>query len=321
MTSKSPNPRRGILATVLLGALLAAYLAGAYSGVKKIWPVEALHGLRTMIFPDPPVAVTKPSDPRFASFDPLGRLSGYPGKVEVACPVQTGRTAVLLIIGQSNSANHGGQRYAPPHGGKVVNFFDGRCYIAASPLLGASGIEGEPWTLLGSRLVAAGLADHVVLIPAGIKSTPVRRWQDGADLNLMLRSVLNDAKARFRITGIIWHQGESDFIEKTPPDTYMAMVASLVDSIRRQGVDAPFFRSVATRCGIDPGWTWTPDNPIAIAQKSLRDEARNIRPGIDTDALLDSADRYDDCHFSGSALEKSAEAWSRILFESAPPAR
>ena len=39
----------------------------------------------------------------------------------------------------------------------VVNFFEGKCYRAQSPLLGATAEEGEFLTLLGDRLVADGV--------------------------------------------------------------------------------------------------------------------------------------------------------------------
>ena len=48
--------------------------------------------------------------------DSIHRLIRYPGKQAVPCPAQTERTWVLFISGQSNSANHAGQRHAHPAG-------------------------------------------------------------------------------------------------------------------------------------------------------------------------------------------------------------
>ena len=39
--------------------------------------------------------------------------------------MQTDRTAVLLVLGQSNAANYGGQRFASKHGGKIVTRDEG----------------------------------------------------------------------------------------------------------------------------------------------------------------------------------------------------
>jgi hypothetical protein len=91
------------------------------------------------------------------SFDQAGRLVSDDEKKAVICPQQTDHTAVLLLIGQSNAGNHAGQRFGSEHGETLVNFFDGQCYVAASPLLGADGTSGEYWTELGNFCL---IADH-----------------------------------------------------------------------------------------------------------------------------------------------------------------
>ena len=142
--------------------------------------------------------------------DEYGRLVAFPGKQQVDCPAQTPRTAVLLVFGQSNSANYQGQRFRAVDR-RVVNFFGGRCYLAESPLLGASGEYGKSWTLLGNKLVAAGLFDQVIVIPAGIGATLISRWAAGGDLNGMLVDAIKEAEPFYKITHVLWHQGENDF--------------------------------------------------------------------------------------------------------------
>lgn len=244
-----------------------------------------------------------------AAFDPLGRLTSYPGKKEVACPAQDRNTAVLLLIGQSNAANFAEQKHRSAFGDKVLNFFDGRCYVAESPLLGTSGSAGESWTLLGNKLVAAGLFGSVILISAGVSGTPISRWQKGGDLNPMLMSVLGAARNRYRITHILWHQGEVDFILKTGEDDYRKMFASLVSGIRERGIDAPMFASVATRCAPQ----WSADNPVARAQKTLPSLERQVYSGVDTDDLVTEQDRHDTCHFGATGQEKFAQAWLEAI--------
>ena len=96
----------------------------------------------------------------------------------VQVSAQTPRTAVLYILGQSNSSNHGGQKYQGMDD-RVVNYFDGACYRAASPLLGAEGTFGEAWTLLGNKLVAGGKFDQVIIVPSGIGLTGIAYWARG----------------------------------------------------------------------------------------------------------------------------------------------
>jgi hypothetical protein len=203
--------------------------------------------------------------------DGYGRLVAFPGKQRVDCPTQTPRTAVLLVLGQSDSANYQGQRFRAIDR-RVVNFFGGKCFVAESPLLGASGEFGESWTLLGNRLVAAGLFDQVVLIPAGIGATLIRRWAAGGDLNAMLVEAINEVEPIHKITHVLWHQGESDFAKATPEATYFSAFQSIVATLRATRVFAPVYVSKATYGAVDrfdPGAAnappWRKDNPVAAA--------------------------------------------------------
>jgi hypothetical protein len=62
--------------------------------------------------------------------DSFGRLTNFPGKKTVACPAQDRKTAVLLLIGQSNTGNHAEREYTSGFGRRVLNYFDGKCYVA-----------------------------------------------------------------------------------------------------------------------------------------------------------------------------------------------
>ena len=155
----------------------AVFVIGLYVGIKQIWPIAQAQAARGS------TGATFGTD---GSVRPLAQLSG---KIEIACPIQDEKTAVLLLIGQPNAANSQAQRYQSGDD-RVVNFVDGRCYRAASPLLGADGQKGETWTLLGNKLVQAGLYDSVILIPAAVGGSSVRRWAAGGDLNAMLMAVI-----------------------------------------------------------------------------------------------------------------------------------
>ena len=285
---------------LIAGAFGAGWLIGIYSHARELWPVAELRGLAR-------IAAQKMGAP--AGADYYGRLMRWEGKVEVSCPAQDARTMVLLIAGQSQTGNHAGQRHASAHGERVLNYLDGRCFLAASPLLGATGLWGESWTLLGNKLVEAGQADRVILVLASVSGTPLSRWSEGGDLNRVLLEAARQAQSRYRITHMLWHQGEADYEEGTPREDYARMFLGLVGSLRRAGLDAPVFVSVASTC--EPGWR--PDNSVAEAQRALPDPAKGIFPGVDTDRLVGAIDRYDGCHFGASGQEKFAEAWMKAL--------
>jgi len=175
-----------------------------------------------------------------------GRLVAYRGKREIPCPEQTAKPDALLTMGQSSASNSHGQRVMGHD--HVVNYFDGKCYRASSPLLGTDGIYGDSWTLLGNKLVDAGVDDQVILIPSAISGTSIVDWQDGTVRNQMLQSVLAGVASM-----------------------------SLVGTIRKAGVDAPIYVSVASKCELkDVSWT---ANPMADARRALPIQKRIFSRG------------------------------------------
>ena len=256
-----------------------------------------------------PKPFTSAPESRPFTFDPAGRLLNYADKVEVKCPEQTGGTAVILIAGQSNAANSAAQRHRTRYPDRAFNFVGGRCYVAASPLLGASGLAGESGTLLADRLLDADAFDRVILAPVAVGSSTVEQWAKGGALNASMLPLLQDVTTRYRVTHVLWHQGELDFALKTDPARYKDLFLSFVGSLRENGVDAPVFVSKASRCGP----VWAELNAIRQAQQEHASAGADLKPGVDTDTLLDAQDRYDDCHFADSGEVKTAAAWAAIL--------
>src|SRR5215472_10923763 len=66
-----------------------------------------------------------------------------PLRIEHPCDPTSPRTAMLVILGQSNAANFGSSRQRAR---RAVDNFDpasGKCFAAADPLLGADGAGGH----------------------------------------------------------------------------------------------------------------------------------------------------------------------------------
>lgn len=251
--------------------------------------------------------------------DALNRLIRYPNKQEVPCPPQTARTMVLLVSGQSNSANHAGQRHTSQHGDKVLNYFDGKCYIAQSPLLGSTGLEGESWTLLGNQLIAQGKADRVIIVSTGVAGSSIKQWQIGSDFQKTLVNDYDNLATHYRPTHFLWHQGETDFVNQTTQSEYEQMLAGLLNSLRERGMNAPMYISHTSQCWMNPNWK--EDNPIRRAQSTVINTVANTHAGVDSDALMGELDRFDNCHFSETGQEKFARAWLGILSKETLPAK
>ena len=296
--------RFALLILFIIIACVSTFGAGLYAGYTRVWPVPQLKML---------VASTRYDQD--IQTDTFGRLRRYPGKMEIPCPLQNNATAVLLVAGQSNAANSQGQRYQSADD-RVVNFSEGRCYRAASPLLGADDQKGESWTLLGTKLVQSGLYNSIILIPAAVGGSSVRRWATGGDLNRMLTEVIRTVAKHYTITAVLWDQGAEDFALHTPQDRYRSDLQSLIDQVRAEGVAAPFF---ITRCSVG-GKDWTEDNPVARAQAALADN-KTIFDGPNTDRDITPFDRYDGYHFAASGQEKWTDAWVQLLRAHSGPAR
>lgn len=294
----------------LFAIICFAYAFGGYSAKRDLLPYSLAHKAKTYFLPE--ASVTG----RY-TIDKSNRLVSDDQRAPVACPSQTDKSAVLLILGQSNAANHQGQRYRSAYGSQIVNFIDGRCYISASPLLGATGEMGEYWTQLGNLLVSSGHFSQVVLAPVTVSGAEVARFAPGGDLNqIALDAAKSLEQSGYHITHVLWHQGERDYVDRTPHRAYRERLRSLVSNLRTIGVTAPFYVSIASKClGLSNGGTRVhhPDNNVVRAQRALHDPSLGITGGIDTDALMDELDRVDGCHFSATGEQKAAEAWADLL--------
>ena len=244
--------------------------------------------------------------------DDFNRWIDTQHKQQIQCPVQTQSTGVLLIIGQSNAANHAERKYTTQFPERVVNYFQGKCYVAASPLLGSTGDQGEFITPLADELIKNGTFQNIVILSSAIGGTAISRWQEGGDLNRMLMSNIKDLQNKYQITDIFWHQGEEDFFKETSQKDYVQSFESLMGSLQKAGVKAKVFIAVSTKCSINP--SWKQDNPISLAQQSLVDN-QQIFLGINSDAELEKLDRRveDECHFSASGQEKAIAAYTQAI--------
>ena len=81
--------------------LLAGYLLGAYSFAHAIWSTNVLITKHN----------TNVAKALSKNFDELGAYLNLKGKIQVNCPVRSASSAVILVLGQSNSANHSEKRY------------------------------------------------------------------------------------------------------------------------------------------------------------------------------------------------------------------
>ena len=234
---------------------------------------------------------------------PALALVAEPGPTHavVDCNVlKSQRLMVVVVVGQSNAANHGQTPRRAANG--VYSYYRGRCFAAQDPLPGASGDGGSVWTRLGDMIVARGMSEAVLFVPLAVGSPRVDQWTAG-ELPGRLATTIGLLKEQgFNITHLLWHQGEADAKAHTSAADYQRSFRAMLAKIREQGVTAPIYVSLATHCGA------TPDKTIREAQSGLVDPAQRILAGPDTDALSDEF-RMQRCHFSDSGLARAATLW------------
>src|SRR5262245_13377459 len=143
------------------------------------------------------------------------------------------RPAVVMIIGQSNGGNHGETRHAAQ--GPVYNFnpFDGCCYRASDPLLGATGDGGSPWCLLGDAIIAKGFAPSILYLPLSVGGATVAQWAPGGTYHHRMTYALGRLRETgFWLSHVFWHQGEADALYGTSAQDYTAAFSALFQSLR-----------------------------------------------------------------------------------------
>ncbi|KEC75585.1 hypothetical protein RLPCCGM1_c0964 [Rhizobium leguminosarum bv. phaseoli CCGM1] len=166
-------------------------------------------------------------------------------------------------------------------------------------------------------MIASGQHDSVILAPLAYSGSEVARWAAGGDLNAVLVETMKQLQASgYRVTSVLWVQGEKDLVIGTTAEAYREYFLSMVDTLRQHGIEAPVYISIASKC-LEPSnggfKEHIPDNPIVRAQLSLSKSGHGIREGINSDALLNGDDRYDDCHIGGTGAEKVSRAWLNLL--------
>ncbi len=234
-------------------------------------------------------------------------INGVPRETVDCQALIDSTTMIAVTFGQSNSANFANARYQPASG-NVYSFHDGNCYRAIDPMPGASGGGGSVWTHLGDKLLNQAGYQRVIFATVGEASSEIARWSPNGDLFLRLLETLRQLrKSGLEPTHLLWHQGEADAMKKTSAENYQRHFRAMVNGLRREGIDAPVYISIASYCYGEAS------EIIRIAQTQLIDINHKIYPGPNTDNIIGMEYRFDDCHFSARGLEKFSDAWLYAL--------
>lgn len=211
----------------------------------------------------------------------------------------TAGRATVLILGQSNAANHGPVRADGGPGARV--FHEGSFLPARDPLPGASGNGGSVWTRFAPKAIGRGLCSEIVLLNLAQGGTAISDWAPGGGHHFRLVTALDKvADSGMEFTHVVWHQGERDTLMDTSEAVYAARLSDLISDIRARGMAAPIIVCRAT-CRV--GRT---NAGVSAAQAAVVDPRAGIFAGPDTD-MLGGEYRYDDTHLDSRGQELFAD--------------
>jgi hypothetical protein len=238
-------------------------------------------------------------------------FSDTSNRQRISCAVDK-NTAVIATLGQSNAANYALKQYSPKHDVRNFNLYDGHCYKAEDPLLGASGTLGNFATPLADMLIERGLYSRVIVAPIAMGGSMVEQWAEEGVFNrriLVLIRRLFDAG--LTPTLILWHQGEGNSgAGDSHGRQYRKNLLEVIATFRRYAVSAPFFVALATKCGAYPRLNG--DN-IREGQATTVNPLDNVFLGPDTDTLGDEYRDPDHCHFNAAGVLRHAAMWADVL--------
>ena len=273
------------LATLLLSTTLAACGGGS-----SIDPVEE-------------TPVDRPAQPYVFKYGEFSRVNFNSLARTTNCPTEN--FEVWLVAGQSNAAAYAQKPMNDLTGGKVVQFFDGRCHNVASPLLGSSAwpIEAtlnnyNPFISVAKQY-SIETGKTVIIKSFAVGGQPIRKWFDG-EYRVPFFNEVHQTLAMVGINRVFWQQGETDNFEGTTTASYIAMFESIVVTLRQFGFNGSIHVARSSICAGSPI-----NNNIGIAQ----DELRTRYPGPNTDVIANYINRHDECHFSAVGVEAFTNLW------------
>jgi lysophospholipase L1-like esterase len=244
----------------------------------------------------------------------IDRADGSPPLTATVEPVGVGE--VFLIAGQSYATNTNDERLTvadPQQRVVALDSATGGWRVANDPQPAPDGSDGGSiWPAVGDEL-AQRLGVPIGFANVAWGGTSSSQWQPGSELHERLVAT---GKNLGRFRAVLWQQGESDVINHTSTDDYVAAMERI--------------RGAAVRAwGFEPAWlcaksTHHPtvyDDPEGEGRIRAAVDRLVTMPGFglgpDTDALQGDSrgDMNSRRHFSAIGQKRAAAVWAGVLLE------
>lgn len=239
------------------------------------------------------------------------------GKTQQARVVERfGVGEVFLVAGQSYATNTNDEKQGVTDTAQRVVAFNtatGSWNVANDPQPAPDGSDGGSiWPPLGDALVK-DLGVPVAFVNVAVGATSSTRWLPDGDLHKRLCEA-GQRIGRFR--AVLWQQGESDVIEKTTTEQYIANLSLIrARAVRAWGFEPVWLAAKSTH---HPTVYNDPEGEARIrnAIEKLA-QIQGFGAGPDTDALTgeNRGDVKSRRHFSAIGQRRAAEMWRSVLLE------
>ncbi len=231
------------------------------------------------------------------------------GKVE---PIGVGE--VFIVAGQSYATNCNDEQFKVTDPQARVVAFDSKnntWAVANDPQPAPDGSNGGSiWPPLGDAL-AKELQVPIAFANVAVGATSSTQWLPEGNLHPRLAQA-GQTLGRFR--AVLWQQGESDVIAKTPTTQYIANLQTIrTAAAKAWGFEAPWLLAKST---LHPTVYNDPEGEARI--RTAIDELTKLpgfRPGPDTDSLSgeNRGDAKSRRHFSAIGQRRAADMWLAVI--------
>lgn len=199
----------------------------------------------------------------------------------------------ILVLGQSNVANHGTPAGASGFG-RV--FYNERMTALRDPIPGGSGQGGSVWTRFAPLLRDGKLASDLVITLRAQGGTSVADWSEkGKCYEALVRDIAAIRGCPVPVSHVLYHQGERDTLLRTDTATYVESFMQLYRTV----TDAfPAAQWIVCRASYRMGVT---SEAVRRAQEEIIERIPGGLRGPDTDRF-GAEYRHDNTHFNENGL-------------------
>lgn len=215
---------------------------------------------------------------------------------------------LFVVAGQSYAAgaNDELQKVAEPQGRVTAYDWNTKRWQLANDPQPNVGDGGTIWPALGDLLVPM-LRVPVGFVNVAVGGTSTKQWMPGGELHKRLVAAGGEVGA-FR--AVLWQQGESDVIEKTPTDVYIKNMNRIRDAAARAWHFEPTW--LLAKSTLHPTVYNDPpgEEKIRLSIQQLW-KRPHFAPGPDTDLLSgeNRGDMNSRRHFSPIGQRRAALLW------------